>query len=90
MQKGKVWCIPCNIAHENDQVCSFIKAAGFVEHTEFNERQDWTQPCTFFKRIHTLIMSEKHRLSPGKDGQKKPRDIFKRKILESESNKKIF
>jgi len=84
MQRGKVWCLACNIAHESHNVCFFIKSAGFVEHTDFNERQYWTQPCTFFKRIHLAIFEEKARERAGKDGSERPAHSKERRILAAE------
>lgn len=87
MERGKVWCIRCNMAHVSKAVCWWLREIGFIPHTDYYPKEEWTQPTMFFKTVRKFLMEQGHAsLHPGT----KPRDLQKRKILAAGSLEKIF
>jgi len=87
MEKGKVWCLRCNMAHVSKAPCWWLREVGFTPHTEYYPKEEWSQPTMFFKKVHAFLMEQGHAsLYP----DAKPRDLQKRKILAAESSEKIF
>jgi len=87
MEKGKVWCIRCDMAHSSKAPCFWLREIGFIPHTDYYPKEEWTQPMSFFKQVHRFISDQ---AKAGRDPGNRPRDLQKRKILAADSSEKIF